>query len=384
MNLLELVETHNTLVIQINELVELICNKNNHLFQLVNLEQINKFINIYFQVSSHDFSTKNENIKKIKLNYLNCDEVSNTNKVHAIVKWGKIDGSKASIKMSKDVLYNHMLTNPEDFINIYNIIINRQIDFTIEDIKKIPYDFLEFMFKEFAKTKPSTKSDSNSDSDDEESSQNIMLNTKEIFCINLLCGLDLTEKQIYCVLKYLTTCTNPKLMYWPSGKVKKFEGNLLPEIIKYYKTNPPNFLVNHRRNVGILLENQINHFYDLESYLESNNGIIDAREFTIEFPYMCYVYINSIDFTYESNKFDSKKFEAKSCLGSEIFVRKLKNYDICKKQEKSTNDFLPYTIIISENLDTTKPCPYVCVKTNNFIPKQITNLKIYGRAICLI
>lgn len=389
MNLQELNETYDSLVTQINTVMDLQSNdkESNPLFQSVNFQLVNKLFDIYLKISPHDYSKKNENIQRLKSNYLNSADVSNENKVQAVLKWALKYDSKANIKISKDILNNHISTNTKDHITIYNFIMNGKLDYTIADIKKMPYDFLEFIFTqfEFNKTKTSKKSsdDSDSDSDNEEGLKNFEVKEKEIFCINLLCGLNLTEKQIHSVLKFLTISVNPKLMYWPSGRVKKFEGNLLPKIIQYYKTNPPNFLVNHRRNVGIILENQTTQFYNLESYLESDNGKIYANNFTIEFPYMCYVYINSIDFTYNQNKFECKPFSAKAHLGSEIMVHRFKNL-INNQKNEDTEDMLPYTIIMSENLETTKPCPYVSISFPGYIYKSISNLKIYGQAICLV
>ena len=301
-----------------------------------------------------------------------------------IFKWAIKFYPGINVKMSKEILNTHIKNNPQDYRNIYNFIMDGQLDYTIEDIKKIPQDFIDFMLKKFLNTTPSKKNKNNSESDSEEET-NFALYEKEIFCINLLHGLELSEKQVLTVLKFLTENSHPKLMYWPSGKVKKFEGNLLPKITEYYKTNPPSFLVKQRRNVGILIDNNSYNFYELDTYLDTNNGFINAKEFCIEFPYMCYVYINTIDFTYEPDKFESRPFKPNGYTGSEIIVN---NFKSCgeKNKEPNTNpdNYLPYQIIMSDNLETAEPCPYVRIHFNTILPKTITNLKIYGQAICLV
>ena len=202
-----------------------------------------------------------------------------------------------------------------------------------------------------------------------------------MFFVNIIMeneNIDIINKS----LEGLVLHTNLKLNLFPSGRVQKFNGNLLPQIINYYNLNYISPLIKYRRSLGIIFENSSFNYYDYVSYLKANNGIINADNISIEFPYLCYVYFEKLEIDFISKYYTTKEIKINTHSGYDYLlkpmrkIRKISNENTIKNE-----DIITHTLINSNKDD---PCVYIKISLNNILSIDIYDIRIYGEAISLI
>lgn len=342
----------------------------------LDLDTIDIISKNYLQLSKLDYLTKQKKVEKFKSDYLTSNTIDNDKKISAILQWNLTSKSNTDFPIDNKILIEFInKLNTQYFNTIFELIKLDKITFNYDEIKSLPIEFFKYIGSNLLHIIET--------SDDFES--NISMSSLEIFFVNVLMILDTSDltnyKLVTKMLKGLGWMTHKSLNFFPSGKVKKFSGDLIQQISSYYSENLHFPLINNRINVGIVINNSTNQYYNFNEFFQFNDSIF-CNEISIEFPYMSWIYPEYVEIEYKN----SSSLDVKILPGFEYMLRPFRNItnntktvDIVSKQTSSKTVQLyqqdPYTYIQN-------PCIYLKLHIKDYA--HISNIKVYGRAISLI
>jgi hypothetical protein len=162
--------------------------------------------------------------------------------------------------------------------------------------------------------------------------------------------------------------------YNPSGRIQKFSGELLESIGKYYSENLISPFVFYRKNFTIGIDDNI---YDMKQFIKSSFFQFN-KEFNVEFPHMCWLYIESVEIEYIIN-FNSQDPTIKITPLFQYLLAPTKDI----KYEFNFDELgLPPTNKQTIQINSTYPCAGINISSSAHI--SVLDIKIYGQALSLI
>lgn len=353
----------------------------------LSIDDINKLKDIYNKISDVNYNDKMTNIKIFQNKYIELENLSLHNKIEALIKWNTYSGlfnNNKILNNNKELVLQYINSAKiEDSINIYqniySLILSNNILFSKDDIININPEFIKYICNSkilVNKNSKYTKNNKNYDSDDNDSENNNtikMANFEKIY-VNILMVVE-DEYIINECLKCIKIYSDPKLNIFPLNCIK-FKGNILNDIINHYANTKISSIVEYRRTVGIVINNNTKNYYDYQKYISKND--IFSNYISIEFPYMSYVYVSKIEFDIGEEMYNEPDINIS--MGNEYILQKYKNY---KLNDDINNKLEIKHTIVKDNLELNiNPSSYIMIYISDYI--KISDIRIYGEAISFI
>lgn len=355
----------------------------------VSCKELDQLLKIKSFLYETTWEEKQKEIKYIKEKYI--DSIANDiDKFNAIMFWKNTDNwsNKIDINLYKkqacSILNNIDDHNP-DKRNTYNMIWQLIYDGILElshlELKHLDLRFIQYALgktKHHNPFKIYMTQDKNSENDDEYYIQDtkVYMNFAERFWVSVLAS-ERNDIDNVSILTCIGTYVDPRMRYLPQS-VTYFEGNVLPQIIQYFKNKDISPLIQHRRNLGILIENSTSNFYDFEEHLE--NGSFIAQNFTIEMPYMCYIFVDHVEIDVSSYWSNEQKDKLHVCVGNEYIFS---DFVELNKRDKEQKFEVPLKTLAAKCSDY-KPGYYLTVSLGFLNVHTIHAIRVFGKAISLL
>ena len=377
----DIFDNYNSIKLKINNIINNNILSDTELLSL-SINDINKLRDIYNKISELNYSDKITNIKNFQNKYINLENLSLNNKIESLISWNTGLGlwsNKKILKNNKNFILQYINNvKIEDsnniYQNIYSLILSNNILFSKDDIMNINPEFIKYICKLKISVNKVNK-DKKYDSDEDDYEKNIQMSNIEKFYVNILMVTE-DENIINKCLKNLKIYSHPKLNIFPLNCIK-FKGNILNDIINHYNNTKISSIIEFRRTVGIVIDNNTNNYYDYQEYISEND--IFSNYISIEFPYMCYIYVSKIEFDV-GEMYNKSTIKINISKGNEYILQKYKNY---KLDDNIHNKSEIKHTIIKDNLELNiNPSNYIMINISNYI--KICNIRIYGEAISFI
>lgn len=373
------------------------------------LKELDEILNFKFMLYNTPWDKKKEETQSIKDKYISTliDELA---KIKAILYWndsgGWIKTTDIGVYKQHIVDYINNVVIGEDSKSIcksiseydmaWKIIKDNGIVLTPSDIKTLNIQFLNYVMSRQRYSNPFRSyikpENCGYDSDEDDiSKKKTQMTTLEHFWINVLASKrdDINKDD---VMICLGTDVDQRLRFMPNKVTIFEEGDILPQIVQHYKDSNISPMIKYRRNVGILLENKPYDFYNYSEYMAS--GPFLSTMFTIEFPYMCYVYVDKIEvdirdgfnILIDSNDSNISKKEKNiisyMTVGSDNIQCSFRSV---KEDRTENNNYISNIKTLSKICDDKKPGYYLTVSFGWMTSYQkVVNIRVYGKAISLI
>lgn len=354
----------------------------------LSVQDINRVLSYKDRIGGGSWDENMKSSKELKLRYLDWEGVPMERKLEAILTWGEYGRKGNDMNGFKKEIVEH-LRGGLGFEAVWDLLKRGKLVFGKDDAGLLSAGFMEFICKKKVIRGASKKvvendreRESDSEDDGYEDVKHINLGPIEKFLINLLMFEHVDNVKI---MKMLTGASDPRLHFLPQ-KITRFNGELMSQIIPHYKSNFISPVVDCRRGVGIILENQRRQFYEYEKFIESNGRFL-ATQISIELPYMCYGYIKEIEV-------DLMDVHGGVGCGGEnqptMFISTGTEYVVypfqeCKKWERGYfESCLTLRQEMSEGFDM--PCTYIGIHfgfTGTLFP-SIRAIRLYGDAVSFI
>lgn len=197
------------------------------------------------------------------------------------------------------------------------------------------------------------------------------------------------KKRLYECYSY---ACHPKLMHFPM-RFTQIRGELLSQVHDHYAVSSISPLITYRRNIEVVLDNKryLHYKYcDCKKRMSSSCGGLTLHTMSVEFPYMCYVYVDHIEVDYSSVNDISVSIV---CNGSEYILSSTCALAPTTCPDANTRD--DYCNIDDDSILTKlvknnskkEPAVY-CVVTFgemfDFRLAKVRDVRIYGTAISFI
>ena len=351
----------------------------------LSVKDINNILIYKDRIGGGSWDENMKSSKELKQRYLDWEGVPIERKLEAILTWGDYGGKGVEMYGFKKEIIGH-LQEGLGFDVVWDLLKKGKLVFGKDDAGLLSAGFMEFICKKkVIPVAPKKVGERESDSDDGyEDVKHIKLSPIEKFLINLLMFEYKSDENIK-IMKMLTGASDPRMHFLPQ-KVTRFNGELMSQIIPHYKSNFISPVIDCRRGVGVILENQRRQFYEYEQFVK-NNGRFLATQITIELPYMCYGYIKEVEV-------DLMDVHGGGGVGGEnqptMFISTGTEYVVypfqeCKKWEKGYfESCLTLKKELSEGFDM--PCTYISIHfgfTGTLFP-SIRAIRLYGDAVSFI
>lgn len=348
--------------------------------------ELDEIINIKHGLEKVSWQEKQQEQQDIKKRYLDL-QPSDAERVKAIFYWQDCDiGSRLNFDDVKKVLVD-IINNSQshkDFDMFWDLIRNGKVKLSKQDVSDLNDTFINYVAKKDFYRNPSRNiiryvqkhnMDKEEEWEDEEydlESRKIKtyMTNKERFWIDVIAS----GKKIDNVLVCLALDCDQRLRYLPIG-ITKFEGDLIPQISEYYQTIVLSPVIKYRRNVGVVLNNSINEFYEFDKVFNKLENSVFCSHVTVEFPHMCYVYPSRLEL-YVQNIDNKGKFYVE--CGQEYILTSFQE----KKQVYSANN--EKHEVIKLNVKDIKPSTYVSIGHIPYNYFNIISVSIYGEAFVLV
>lgn len=342
------------------------------------IDTINQIIKLYYIHSKLDYETKRKNVNSFKLSYINQPTLDPDQKICLGFNWDLSSDSILEFCSNKQALIKFInKSNPKYFETVFGLIKSGKINFNLEDIKQLTNDFFSYVGLNLIHRT------NRSGGEDYLEKSYVPISGLESFFVNILVGCQLDQITRSNIIKGLGWMGGSgDLEFAPSGRVKKFSGDLIPQISQYYSENFLSPFVSTRTNLGIVINNSSWDFYPYNKYIGFAKKI-SCSELRIEFPHMCWVWVEYVEIEYIGLK-SKPKITAKP--GYDYL---LKPFRPVPTVETKSNPELSNDSIIKQicKIDFTpeeksNPCVYIKISIPNY--EHITNIKVFGQALILI
>jgi hypothetical protein len=347
------------------------------------IEGIDQVIRLYYIHSKLDYSVKRKRVDEFKIRYIGSDGLESDAKLHSMLKWELgLEKSNASFPISKSILIQFVnKLNPEYFIPVFGLIKNGTIKFNLNEIKQLSIEFFSHIGSNLIHRINKT----NSDQDYLEKS-NLEITPLESFFTNGLVSIPFDQPVRSNMIKGIGwMCGSSSLEYAPSGRVKKFtnELDLIKQITQFYSENLTSPFVSFRTNVGIIINNSSWEFYQLDKYIGFAKKI-SCSEFTVEFPYMCWVWPEYIQIEYTKGLGSSTEFKPIVKPGYDYLLKPFKSvpYKENLPDDKSCSETKKVCKIEFTQEEKASPCAYIRIHVPNY--EKIVGIQVFGQALSLI
>jgi hypothetical protein len=313
------------------------------------IDELISILIFFRKLSYQDIKTLRQKIRNEYTEMFPRDEQI---KMH--MKWAMVNNDYDDFR---DIIITNLSDN-SIYKNIMHAIEKDKLHFSIDDIKQMPNEFIDYCTKNFTDCKEIY------DDDDETTPK---CTNAELFLVNCLLVDNKTD-----ILAKIGKVSMPCLRVLPV-KCIVFEGeDLLDQIYSYYKTKELSPLIGAKRNLVVLEGNKKNEAYD---YAENKNTYFYSTEFcamTLEFPYLCYVYPKTVSLNVEVVK------NVKLNAYTGIDVIQLQNLKpslngICKNVEKQTC-----------TITSAGPCTYIGFSIGFSSFAKVGCPQVSGRAVVLV
>jgi hypothetical protein len=367
------------------------------------LEELDEALQTKFMLLNPRWDERKAESKSVKERYMSLlnDEMD---KLKAILHWKQSGDWNTKIDINQykqhvmDYINNSVVEDTYEMA--WHLIKGGKIVLSPEDIKNLDVRFIKYvMTRQRYKNPfvmPSMKnatddSNANDDIEDEDEYENVnktYMTSCERFWVNLIAsGRDDVDKDN--VILCLGMDVDQRLRYLPMKVTVFEEGDLLPQIVGHYKGAQISPMIKWRRNVGILLDNTPCKFHDYMEYIEG--GPFMASIFTIELPYMCYVYVDRVEIDVDDSdwKWDAKTQTMKKYDGRDMgYVSVGDEYILSKyklvKDNNSRTSFGNTWTICKKCKESAKPAYYVTISFGLSTFHNINAVRVYGKAISLV
>lgn len=170
----------------------------------------------------------------------------------------------------------------------------------------------------------------------------------------------------------LVKSSHKKLMLFPQN-VTLLSGELLSQIETHYDTVKISSLIECRRQLGVILNNQTHQFYTYKDFKSMNYGY--CYYLSIELPYMCYARVSHIEMDLIESDVEHK-----------IAITNGKDYILrtfSKKPEEKYKFQFEYNTITKKN-EKDELCTYISIYFGIMEYMRVKNLRVFGEAISFV
>lgn len=351
----------------------------------LDIDTIDKIVKLYYIHSQIDYGTKRKNVNNFKLKYLDLPTLDPDQKLCSMLQWDLLSDTISSNWLDKQTLIKFInKANPKYFETVFGLIKSEKISFNLDDVKLLVKDFFSYVGSHLI-NRPNKRTDT-----DFLQRSNVKVNSLESFFVNGIMGLDPSPDNsqiISGLIKGLGWMGGTgDLEFAPSGRVKKFSGDLIHQIYPYYSENFLTPFVSARTNVGIVTNNTSCNFYPYVEYMNYAKKI-SCSELSIEFPHMCWVWPEYIEIEYIGSRsnLDNNKPTITARPGYDYLLESFRSITSQLKSvsEPSYNSSLKqiYKIDFTQE-EKSCPCVYIRINIPNY--EKILGIKVFGQALVLI
>lgn len=316
--------------------------------------EVDQLIDILISVRKLNYEDGTKIRQSVRDDYSKLFSPSEQYKMH--LKWAMT----TSYDDFKDVIIQN-LSDKSIYNNIMHAIELDKLHFTISDIEQIPNEFIIYCLRNFDNCREQYD-------DEEEVPKAPKCTNPELFLVNCLSVCN--EKSD--ILIKIGQVSMPCLRLMPV-KYMVFEGeDLLDQIYSYYTTRELSPLLGAKRNLVILSGNCKNQAYD---YADMKNTYIYSSQFcamTLEFPYLCYVYPETVSLDVEVDK----DIELKAFVGTDVIQlqnTKIIPNNMCRNVKKHTC-----------KVTAPGPCTYMGLSVGFSSFAMVGYPRVTGRAVVLV
>ena len=327
-----------------------------------NVKDFDDLLAIIIKTLKYDYSLSKTTKELYRKNYsiLQNDE----DRFNLCLHW-ETDNLNVNYNNYKDIIIKRLNASADSYKLVVKMIHSDKLDFKILDVKKLPQDFITYFIKH---CKLPEKFDTY---EEDEMEERLYCTRCEIFLINCLPYYIETDR----ILEKLPDVTLPKLRILPIKSIILEGRNLLEQIYDYYSllTIPPG--IKYRRNLELLSNNKKHELYDYKKIKDKWIYSTDYSCITLEFPYMCYVYVQDAYLDVE-NRADAKDLKLQAWQGTDILHERVSN--------KDENGVIADKHTLVCNLGSEMPCTNLSYSIGHSKFMNVGNPQVTGFAIILL
>lgn len=364
---------------------------NSDLLATLSPSDIDEVLSIKHKLCDSKWAERCEESKRVKQHYIKL--LTNTVDVlQVIFHWKDLSNhlvTNIDLDSYKQVIIDCVNNSTFEFDNhnsTYNLtwclVESGKITFTLDDVKQLNLQFIEYMLNDSFDTNCIDASDKQAPHLKNEDADWYIIKApmkpRERFWVNVVASRYDEIKNKDTLLYCLGTDSDQRLRYMPQP-VKIFTGDLLPHIVQHYSRANISPLIMCRRNLGIVLGNESNPSYEYKQFIK--NGSFMCNSFTIEMPYMSYVYVDRVEI-------DISDFSTQKCMTDCCYVSIGDKYimkEFVPVIQNNANGFRQKTTtIVGKCAQNNKPgyCVSVCLGLTSVC--TIHAIRIYGTALSFI
>jgi hypothetical protein len=178
-------------------------------------------------------------------------------------------------------------------------------------------------------------------------------------------------------LARVATDSDPILRLQPTTVTRFTEGDLLPQIAKHYESAALAPVIRYRRALGAIKGHQ--GLYTLNSLLKEG-GYVFCDSLAIEFPHLCYVYVQRVEIDVFQQSFDKEPvLDFRLSSGNDYIMRHFSEY---KDTSRFTKSQEVTKTLSDENSEADRPSSYISISTKGYI--NLAAVRVFGEALVLV
>lgn len=344
--------------------------------QQLTLPQLDQLLDYKQRLEKLQWNELVEEVKAIKRTYIDLLQTDQA-RLDVMFYWKDCqfgDGFKLN-DYKKEVIAYVQNESTHAYNILWGLVVKGDVTFDPKDIASLPLGFIKHCLgqRKYRHTQVSREgAHSAGSSDDEPVVNTVPMGKAERFWVSVLAWRD--DVDVDAALVSMAMETDPRMHYLPVG-VKRFDGELVSQVSGYYDGLCLSPVIKCRRTVGIIVNNTTNSFYNLNSRFA--NGNVYASCLAVEFPYMCYVFVDRVelDVTENWDKTESKRMFAST--GDTCVLQPF----VPVESTPSSPGFPVDCKTLECKLDGSMPAYYVSLSLGLTHYNTCKDVRIYGHAV---
>ena len=218
-----------------------------------------------------------------------------------------------------------------------------------------------------------------------ESSRKVTMSNMEMFFVNLAYIAPSLELDELSIMKCYSLECHPKYKAFPM-QITRFSGDLLPQIQSHYenKAHLISPIIEIRRNLGLLCQNTAV-FPKFYKFHEKMKNPFMTTDLYIEFPYMCYAFVERVEVDVEKKSYirDDKDRKINYTSGGIEYVFSSFCDPDAQSPDQSNTKQLTETLTLTHTHKKSKtPYTYFSIHLSQY--DTVHAVRLYGGAVCFI
>lgn len=357
------------------------------------IETLIKYRRMYCELSWQEQVEEEQIMKK---RYIDCEAVPIENKIAAVLKWStestytyKAD----NLLMYKDKVIEYLMTLSDEekvYSNVLRMISEGGLKFDIEDITRLPPKFFEFVLRKRCYTschviKANAQKQSNADDECDDMCKNIKMSNLERLFINIICSDKEACGEAF-FIPYMVEA-DPRLRVMPTRKtiLGGSTSELVDSVNQHYAGAVVSPVIQYRRELGVIIDNNPNQFYKWSDVF-SDCGCkgVCTSSITIEFPYMCYAYVDKVEVDVDECYGQREKETYIMVLtGDEYIMRPFR--ELRGKEPFKIATIKPKVITLKhDHIEKNDLCTHIMISFGLSQYQMVRNIRIYGKAVSFV